>query len=103
MRSTPKSLVPTPRTSPGVRRDGLACVPACDTRRVRARGDDMDELDLRPADREGIPASDVGLDLAPRLGPGVGAAFLDEEGVLLDPATGASHVLDQPAALVTRF
>ena len=63
----------------------------------------MDELDLRPADREEIPASDVGLDLAPRLGPGVGAAFLDEEGVLLDPATGASHVLDQPAALVTRF
>lgn len=63
----------------------------------------MDDLDLQPAERDEIPASEVGLDLAPRLRPGVGAAFLDDEGVLLDPATGASHVLDQPAALVTRF
>ena len=63
----------------------------------------MDELDLKPADRDEIPAGEVGLGLAPRLRPGVGATFLDDEGVLLDPATGASHVLDQPAALVTRF
>ena len=63
----------------------------------------MDELDLQPAERDEIPASEVGLDLAPRLRTGVGSAFLDDEGVLLDPATGASHVLDQPAALVTRF
>ena len=63
----------------------------------------MDELNLQPAERDEIPASAVGLDLAPRLRPGVGSAFLDDEGVLLDPATGASHVLDQSAALVTRF
>ena len=63
----------------------------------------MDELDLQPAERDEIPASEVGLDLAPRLRPGVGATFLDDEGVLLDPATGASHLLDQPASLVTRF
>ena len=63
----------------------------------------MDELELQPAERDEIPASEVGLDLAPRLRPGVGSAFLDEEAVLLDPASGASHVLDQNAALVTRF
>jgi hypothetical protein len=63
----------------------------------------MDELDLQPAERDEIPASEVGLDLAPRLRTGIGSAFLDDEAVLLDPATGASHVLDQNAALVTRF
>ena len=63
----------------------------------------MDELGLQPAERDEIPASDVGLDLAPRLRTGVASAFLDDEGVLVDPATGASHVLDQPATLVTRF
>ncbi len=63
----------------------------------------MDELDLQPADRDEIPAGEVGLGLAPRLRAGVGATFLDDEGVLLDPATGASHLLDQPASLVTRF
>lgn len=63
----------------------------------------MDELELSAADRDEIPASEVGPALAPRLRPGVGSAFLDDEGVLLDPATGASHLLDRPAALVTRF
>ena len=63
----------------------------------------MDELELQPADREEIPASEVGATLAPRLRDGVGTAFLDDEAVLVDPATGASHVLDRSATLVTRF
>jgi thiol-disulfide isomerase/thioredoxin len=63
----------------------------------------MDELDLRPAERDEMPASELTLEHAPRLRTGVGSAFLDDEGVLLDPATGASHLLDAPAALVVRF
>ena len=63
----------------------------------------MDELELHPAEREEIPAAEVTLKHALRLRPGVGSAFLDDEGVLLDPATGASHLLDAPAALVARF
>ncbi|WP_432476615.1 PqqD family peptide modification chaperone [Nocardioides sp. GXQ0305] len=63
----------------------------------------MDELDLQAADRGEIPASEVGPDSAPQLRSGVGSAFLEGEGVLLDPDSGASHVLDRPAALVTRF
>ncbi len=62
-----------------------------------------DDLGLRPADVPEMQASDLGPETAPRLAEGVGAVFLDDEGVLLDPATGASHVLDQPATLVTRF
>jgi len=63
----------------------------------------MDELNLQPADADEIPASEVGLETAPALRPGVGSAFLDDEAVLLDPATGASHVLDASAALVARL
>lgn len=63
----------------------------------------MDELGLQPADRDEIAASEVGPGLAPRLRDGVGSAFLDDEAVLVDPATGGSHVLDRSAALVTRF
>lgn len=63
----------------------------------------MDDLELQPAERDEVPASEVGLESAPALRTGVGSAFLEDEAVLLDPATGASHVLDQPAALVTRF
>jgi hypothetical protein len=62
-----------------------------------------DDLELSPAERDEIPAGAVGPTLAPRLRPGVGSAFLDDEAVLLDPATGASHLLDRTAALVTRL
>ena len=63
----------------------------------------MEEPEPRSAEREEIPSSAVTLQHAPRLRTGVGSAFLDDEGVLLDPATGASHLLDAPAALVVRF
>jgi hypothetical protein len=63
----------------------------------------MDELELHPAERDEIAASEVDAAFAPRLADGVGTAFLDDEAVLVDPATGGSHVLDRSAALVARF
>lgn len=63
----------------------------------------MEDLGLQPAERDELPAVDVDLEVVTALRPGVGSAFLDDEAVLLDPATGASHVLDAPAALVTRL
>lgn len=63
----------------------------------------MDELSLEPAERKEVPVAELTLDLATRLRPGVGSAFLDDEAVLLDPATGGSHLLDASAALVVRF
>ena len=53
----------------------------------------MDELELHPAERDEIPASDVGLDLAPALRTGVGAAFLDGSSTLAEIAFDISDVL----------
>lgn len=62
----------------------------------------MDELDLEAAEPTGVPASDLTLDFAPALHRAVGSAVLDDEAILLDPATGASHLLDASATLVVR-
>ena len=62
----------------------------------------MDELDLRAAERPGMPADEVTLDFTARLRPGVGSAVLEDEAILLDPATGVSHLLDAPGTLVLR-
>ncbi len=62
----------------------------------------MDELELHPAEPTGISAEEVGPDLVTALRPAVGSAFLDDEAILLDPATGISHLLDATATLVVR-
>lgn len=60
----------------------------------------MDELELKAAEPAGIPADEIDLDFPARLNPAVGTAILDEEAILLDPATGGSHLLDGPGTLI---
>jgi hypothetical protein len=62
----------------------------------------MDMLDLEPAEPTGIPADDIDLTFPAGLDPAVGMAILDDESILLDPVTGASHLLDRSATLVLR-
>jgi hypothetical protein len=62
----------------------------------------MEELELHAAEPTGISADEISLDLVTNLRPSVGTAFLDDEAVLLDPATGVSHLLDATATLVVR-
>ena len=60
----------------------------------------MDELELKAAEPSGIPADQITLDFRAQLAPAVGTAVLDDEAILLDPATGTSHLLDGPATLI---
>jgi thiol-disulfide isomerase/thioredoxin len=62
----------------------------------------MDELELKAAEPDGIAPSEITLDLALALHRAVGSAVLDDEAILLDPATGASHLLDASATLIMR-
>ena len=62
----------------------------------------MEELGLQAAEPTGIPVGDISLDLVTELRHAVGTAFLDDEAILLDPATGVSHLLDATATLVVR-
>lgn len=62
----------------------------------------MDDLELKAAEPAGIPADDIDLDFPARLSPAVGTAILDDEAILLDPATGASHLLDGPGTLIVQ-
>ena len=62
----------------------------------------MDELELKAAEPSGIPAAEITLDFPAALDPAVGAAILDDESVLLDPATGSSHLLDAPGTLIVQ-
>jgi hypothetical protein len=62
----------------------------------------MDELELKAAEPDGIAPNDITLDLALALHRAVGSAVLDDEAILLDPATGASHLLDASATLIMR-
>jgi PqqD family protein of HPr-rel-A system len=62
----------------------------------------MDELDLKAAEPTGIPPEEITLDFPAQLAPAVGSAILDDEAILLDPATGTSHLLDAPATLIVQ-
>jgi PqqD family protein of HPr-rel-A system len=62
----------------------------------------MDELELKAAEPTGIPPEEITLDFPAQLAPAVGSAILDDEAILLDPATGTSHLLDGPATLIVQ-
>ncbi len=60
----------------------------------------MDDLGLVPAPSHGIPPDDITLDFVARLDPAVGRAILDTESLLLDPASGETHLLDAPGTVI---